>query len=1233
MQPPARTGLAAAAAGLVLVTGAISPAVAQTVPADPSGTAAPAAADSPETTITLVTGDVVRIRDAGTDQETLTVDAVSGTPDSIQTMQIGDDTYVLPDAATAYVTSGALDEELFNVSDLIEYGYDDQTSGGIPVIAQYDSGQRAKPKALPGSEKIRTLSSVHGAALKTDHEKSTSFWTALTDTGKTRAAQGELGGGIDRLWLDGRVESTLDASVPLVGAPEAWAAGYDGTGATVVVLDSGIDPQHPDVADAITTTKSFVPGEEVTDVFGHGTHVAATAVGSGAASDGTHIGVAPGADLAVGKVLADSGYGQDSWIIAGMEWAAGEADADVVNMSLGDDERTDEDNVLSQSLNALSKKYDTLFVVAAGNSGATGTVTAPGTAQAALTVAATDNQDQLAYFSSRGPRGIDDGLKPDMAAPGVDITAARSQYSRGSGVLTTMSGTSMAAPHVAGAAAILAAQHPDWDAVRLKDALMSSTIPLENSAYEVGAGRLDIPATLDGIDATGSVYFGKAIWGDDDPAPATRTVTYRNDTADPVELTLTSSTSGPDGDSSLVKISDDAITVPAHGETTIDAIASFADAPAVGHHLGEVVASTADGTVVARTTTGLTREEERYDLDVTVLGTTGQPMQVEVVAYRYGGTDFIGGMTDADTGAMATERVAPGVYAVWAKVRLGSTDGTDRTFWMAEPHVAVTEADAKVMLDLRDAKPVRLETPQPSDATYQRVEWFHDSGLDSTYGTFYSALPAGPATEVWMKPIEKVGGGEFDLTARWVRTRPLLDLTAHTPRGVPLDTLYQSGSLRLDGKVDLKVVDAGAGTPDELAGIDATGKAMLLTQTPGVNAFARAAAAEAAGAELLIVANAGPGTLYDIAASAKVPVVSISAEAGDALRAADASKLRINGKAEAAPAYVYDIAHTWQGSVPVDLTVAPTEGDLGTVVDRFADATPRTVYLNRYDCPPYLTRCIGATQVVQSGREIVTHIAAAQDGIDAPMLTNAIVPSIGLDLRGVKQRLAAGDEVVIDWFGAQAPRQGEGFTRSENREELLRMNMPLASTIDGVTGTWAGAATVESRLYQGDTLLASSKSQAVSATAAVADANQKYRLETTVTVPKETWATSNRTTSTWTFGADQSRRGWLPLIGLAYDAPTALDGTVSGKGWTEFAVTAAHEADAYGAGAVTELSLEASYDEGKTWQTIDTARAGDRWEVRVKLPKSAESVSLRTSAKDDAGNTVTQEVIRAFGVR
>jgi subtilisin family serine protease len=287
---------------------------------------------------------------------------------------------------------------------------------------------------------------------------------------------------------------TLDQSTAQIGAPAAWAAGRTGTGVTVAVLDTGIDATHPDLAGQVTAQMDFVGDSTVDDLVGHGTHVASTIAGTGAASGGKYKGVAPGAKLLNGKVCAGS-FCPESAILAGMLWAA-ESGARVVNLSLGGADSPGADP-LEEAVDALTEQYGTLFVVAAGNDGpAPGTVGSPAGAEAALAVGSVDRDGLVANDSSRGPRATDGALKPDVTAPGVGIVAARaanagigqpvdSHYLR-------LSGTSMATPHVAGAAAILAQTRPSWTAGQLKAALTASAAP--NPASDViaqGAGRVD----------------------------------------------------------------------------------------------------------------------------------------------------------------------------------------------------------------------------------------------------------------------------------------------------------------------------------------------------------------------------------------------------------------------------------------------------------------------------------------------------------------------------------------------------------------------------------------------------------------------------------------------------------------------------------------------------------------------------------------------------------------------
>jgi hypothetical protein len=282
-------------------------------------------------------------------------------------------------------------------------------------------------------------------------------------------------------------------------------------------------------------------------------------------------------------------------------------------------------------------------------------MSAPGTADAALTVAAVDSNDQLAYFSTLGPRFGDYGLKPDIAAPGVDILAARAGGTGEIGYYQTMSGTSMATPHVAGAAAIVAQEHPGWSGQQIKDALMSTSKPLANySAYQVGAGRVDLQAAIsDQITATGSAYFGFDPWPYSDESPVTRTVTYSNSGSAAVTLHLseTANVAGgpydvdPTADArtpapaGMFTLSDSAVTVPAHGTANVTATALPSMAAVGRRYLGEIVATTDASAVVARTDVGLYKEDQRHTLHVVLKDRDGKPASGLIELQQFGQVD------------------------------------------------------------------------------------------------------------------------------------------------------------------------------------------------------------------------------------------------------------------------------------------------------------------------------------------------------------------------------------------------------------------------------------------------------------------------------------------------------------------------------------------------------------------------------------------------------------------
>lgn len=243
-------------------------------------------------------------------------------------------TYALPDDALGLVRSGRVDRRLFDITTLSTPAYAQRHD--LRLIVMYDAARTAARTALrstAGAKIRRTLPSINADAIAAPANDTAELWSAVTD-GAADATKRSVAPGIASVWLDSVVQASLDKSVPQIGGPEAWAAGFDGTGSRIAVLDTGVDTTHPDLAGQVVAEQNFSDSPDAEDRFGHGTHVASITAGTGAKSGGKYKGVAPGARILNGKVLGDSGSGSMSQIIAGMEWAVAEK-ADVVNLSLG----------------------------------------------------------------------------------------------------------------------------------------------------------------------------------------------------------------------------------------------------------------------------------------------------------------------------------------------------------------------------------------------------------------------------------------------------------------------------------------------------------------------------------------------------------------------------------------------------------------------------------------------------------------------------------------------------------------------------------------------------------------------------------------------------------------------------------------------------------------------------------------------------------------------------------
>ena len=237
-----------------------------------------------------------------------------------------------------------------------------------------------------------------------------------------------------------------------INAPLMWAQGYDGINVNISILDTGIDDTHPDLVGKVIAEGDFTDDGTTDDLHGHGTHCAGIAAGNyNICTDVT--GVAPGATLINAKVLNETGYGNTSWILSGIQMSI-DHNVDIMSMSLGDWQKdgTGRDLESMAVTNAVKAGY--VVVIAAGNSGpGESTIGSPAVAYDAIVVAASDSNDAIVGFSSRGPAG-DGRVGIDVAAPGYEIIAPNAFWESNVDYVLK-SGTSMSCPHVAGAAALL----------------------------------------------------------------------------------------------------------------------------------------------------------------------------------------------------------------------------------------------------------------------------------------------------------------------------------------------------------------------------------------------------------------------------------------------------------------------------------------------------------------------------------------------------------------------------------------------------------------------------------------------------------------------------------------------------------------------------------------------------------------------------------------------------------
>src|SRR6266851_2705651 len=449
------------------------------------------------------------------------------------------------------------------------------SSASVNVVVQYFS--------TPTSSDLDAAKSVGAANGKKLGLIKSYNWTVLQGNVKNLVANDA---NIKYVSLDRPLQGAMNYAVPAVGADMARILGYDGTGVGIAVIDSGVNS----VADlAVSGTKNsrvvysqnFDPSIATTaDLYGHGTHVAGIIAGDGSSSTcgvctTTYRGIAPNANIINLRALDQNGSATDSTVIAAIQQAIAlksQYNIRVINLSLG--RGVFESYTLDPLDQAVEQAWNAgiVVVVAAGNYGRDnssnnngyGTITAPGNDPYVITVGAMKTMgtpsradDLIATYSSKGPTMLDHVVKPDLVAPGnliisdlasttdtlyslypanlVPVAAyTASNTSNISSDYYRLSGTSMAAPMVSGAAALLLQQNPALTPDQVKARLMKTaykTFPTYSSYTElstgitytdqydiftVGAGYLDVAAAVTSTDlapaTTGSALSPTAVY-------------------------------------------------------------------------------------------------------------------------------------------------------------------------------------------------------------------------------------------------------------------------------------------------------------------------------------------------------------------------------------------------------------------------------------------------------------------------------------------------------------------------------------------------------------------------------------------------------------------------------------------------------------------------------------------------------------------------------------------------
>ncbi|MBO0913009.1 S8 family serine peptidase, partial [Streptomyces laculatispora] len=854
---------------------------------------------------------------------------------------------------------------------------------------------------------------------------------------------------------------------------------------------------------------------------------------------------------------------------------------------------------------------------------------------------AVSKQDQLADFSSRGPLTGTYAVKPEITAPGVGIVAARATgTSMGTPFdadYTAASGTSMATPHVSGAAAILVQRHPDWTADRLKQVMVSTAEQGPYSAYQGGGGRVDVARAIDA-----KVYSSPAVVSmgkkSAESAPVTRTVTYVNTSAADTTLSLSLFTLGettvpPEGTFTLSATS---VTVPANSTAGMT-VTYHPELGAMGDYTGVITATANDGSAI-RTTVGATKDVPTVDLTVNTIDRNGNPATGELAVF------------DLDTGVLSevfpqdgTKTVAlpEGRYSVMGLVhtRDEATAQIMSHTLAGEPMVEL-KADQTITMDARLGKEVKVATPKESEPDGYKLGYRQQ--LPGKRGIDFMKGASSPLWDhAYVVPTKPVTSGTFEFSFQQRRYSPVIR-ASYAGHGGALALEPVIYAARLYGPSTLQAVDAGTGRPEDLAGKHLGGKLAVVTRDATRKVVDQIAAVAGAGAKAAVIVNDRPGpyaTIVPRVTGTAIPAWSLTQDEGAVLFGRMVGgPTRINLQGIIHHPSVYNVALMVPGGIPADPTDAVT--------------TENSAVANSHYRGTKGTLTGDTDSAIRPGETFITQVV---DFFDAPLdreewystgskwpvmkdmrWWHAVYPDrndIQRAMSDVLRTYLPGDQRKETWLGAANGPSGPETTLAFRDGDNVTLNMmEMGDSEPGHYSFFANGADKSTvRLYQDGKLL-KEQSRFSLTTLPVGPDPATYRI--TMDTDRPAWfPLSTKTSTAWTFKSARPANGKQDLALLWPGYGLDLDAQNTTKGGNTYNFDLAFALQNGATPHIDGVGVEASTDDGATWRPAKVkSRSHGSYKVSVRNPAKG-YVSLRVKAQDTNGSTIEQTLIKAYAVR